>query len=446
MKTLTKLTLAAAALSLVAFSAVAQAISPQEDPRYGSTPEERAENFKKLNYLKFEMDSKAYDTAAVWLKELMNDAPQASSNIYIWGATIYKNKAARATSLADKKAFVDSVMLIYDRRAEYYGADPRRGRAYILGQKARDYLSLNALDRENVRKYYLEALEASSGTEAAQVALEYFQQLVEDYKAVHIQAGDLLSEYQRLTGLLANATEEEKDSLNTLFAASGAANCDVLEELFAPQIAAAPDDLDVVTKAYGLMSMANCTSPFYMSVAEKYYALSPSSGTAIRLASLFENQMEFSKALKYLNEMLPTETDPAAKANLYVRIAASELGLKRSSAAAQAAREAISLDPDNGFGYMFLAEAYVAGSTACSGFHQLTVYWLAYDQFARARSAFEAAGQSNEVEAASTRMTNCRICFPTLEEGFMYVQDYKEGNSYHVSCGWISGNTTIRSR
>ncbi len=418
----------------------------EEDARYGNTPEERTENVKKLNYLKFEMESKEYERAAEYLKELMNSAPAASSNIYIWGATIYKNKAARAKSIDEKNAYVDSVMLIYDRRAEYFGADPRRGVPYILGLKARDYVTLNPMDREGVRRFYREALESGTGGDNAQTVLEYFQQLVEDFKGVQIEPEMLLSEYERLNLMLAEATEDQKDTFNTLFASSGAANCDLLEELFAPQIAENPGDLDLITKIYGLMSMVNCSSDFYMGVAEKYYALAPSSSTAIRLASLFESKMEFAKALKYLNEMLLTETDPAAKANLYVRIAASELGSKHSAAAAQAAREAIELNSDNGFAHMFLAEAYVAGSTACSGFQQRTVYWLAYDQFARARSVFEAQGQTNEVEAVSARMASCRANFPTLEDGFMYVQDYQDGNSYHVSCGWISGNTIIRSR
>ncbi len=441
MKTIAKLTLAAIA---VFYLGGTFAQNHLEDPRYGNTPEERTENLKLLNFLSDEYTAKNWAGAAVYVKQLMNDAPYIP-NLYIWGATTYKNLAARAKSLAEKKNYVDSVMLIYDRRAEHQAiADPNRTVPYILQTKARDYLALNPMDRDNVRRFYRDALNASGANPSHELVLEYFQQLVNDYKGVQIQADELLAEFERLNPMMESASSEQRDSFNGLFATSGAASCEVLEDLYSKLLAANPDDADLVMKAYNLMSMIDCQSAFYVQVAEKYYAQSPSTSIAIRLASVFENKGEYTNALKYLNEMLPTESDPAAKANLYVRIAASELGVNRASAAAQAARSAISLNPDNGFAHMFLAEAYIAGASGCSGFHAQTVFWLAYDELSRARQAFE--GEAAQVAAAEARMANCRANFPTFEDGFMYVQGYENGKSYTVSCGWVSGTTTIRSR
>lgn len=441
MKTIVKLTLAV--IAMFALEGVF-AQNHLEDPRYGNTPEERTENLKLLNFLSDEMNSKNYKGAAVYVSELMNSAPTAP-NLYIWGATTYKNLAARAKSLAEKKNYVDSVMLIYDRRAEHQTVtDPNRSVPYILQMKARDYFSLNPMDRVNVRKFYKDAVDASGANPTPELVLEYFQQLVNDYKGVQIQADELLAEFERLNPMMENASSEQRDNFNGLFATSGAASCEVLEDLYSKLLAANPDDADLVMKAYNMMSMIDCQSDFYVKVAEKYYVQSPSTATAIRLASVFENRGEYTSALKYLNEMLPTENDPVAKANLYVRIAASELGAGRGSATAQAARQAIALNPDNGFAHMFLAEAYIAGVSGCSGFHAQTVFWLAYDEFARARQAFE--GEASQVAAVEARMANCRANFPTFEEGFMYVQGYENGKSYSVSCGWVSGTTTIRSR
>jgi tetratricopeptide (TPR) repeat protein len=290
----------------------------------------------------------------------MNSAPAASSNIYIWGATIYKNKAARAKSVDEKKIYVDSVMLVYDRRAEYYGDDPRRGTAYIKQQKARDYMSLNPFDRENVRKYYKEAVDAGG---APELVVEYFQQLVADFKAPIplVEADVILNEYERLAPIMAGATAEDKNNFDGLFASSGAASCENLEKLFAnlynTEVTAGMSDVEVLRKAYNLMTVTGCASDLYINIAEQYYALEPSSGVAIRLASAFENRQDYTSALKYLNEMIETETDPAAKSDLYARVAASELGLGHASVAAQAARQAISLNPDSGTAHYFLAEA-----------------------------------------------------------------------------------------
>jgi tetratricopeptide (TPR) repeat protein len=440
MKNIAKAVLGAALCVMTGVSAFGQ--NALEDVRYGATLEERKANLGKLNFLADAYNAKNWNEAANYVRELMNDAPTVHPGIYVWGATVYSQKAARATSVAEKKMYVDSVMLIYDRRAQYAAVvDPNRGVPYILQMKANAYLGLNPMDREGVRKFYKDAVDAGGTTAKADLVLAYFQQLVNDFKSVQITPEELLGTYEKLSPLMTNATQEERDSFTGLFATSGAADCTVLEELYSKELAAKPGDAEVLGKAFNLMSMAGCETPFYTSVAEQYYAVAPSSDVAIRLAMVFEKTNQYEKALKYLNEMVTSETSPTAKANLYVRVAASELGQKRFSAAAQAARQAIAIDSSNGLAHMMLAEAYAGGATQCSGFHAQTVYWLAYDELARAREADPAMQ-----EAATSRMGAFRASFPTREDGFMYIEGYADGKSYTVNCGWVSGTTTIRSR
>lgn len=439
MKTFTKFALVAAITLVAGASAVAQNFL--EDPKYGSTPDERKTNVGKLNFLSDAVAAKNWTVAAGYIRDLMNDAPSASQALYQHGTNTYKQLAARATSLAQKKVYVDSVMLIYDRRVEYFGNNQATP---ALQLKARDYAALNPMDRAGVRRFYKEAVDASGAAVKSGFVLEYFQQLAIDLKGNEITSEDLLAAYEELTPLMENAPAEDKDAFTGLFATSDAANCNVLEELFTKKLAEKPGDLDELTKAYNLMSRAGCDSEFYTSVAEQYYAAKPSSEVAIRLAMIFETSEQYDKALHYLNEMIVSETDPAAKSNLYVRVAASEQGLKRYSASAQAARQAISLNSDNGAAHMLLAEAYIGGASGCSGFHAQTVFWLVYDELVRARDAF--AGNPEMQDAASSRMASCRGNFPTKEDAFMYVNGYQDGQSYTVSCGWVSGTTTTRSR
>ncbi len=273
--------------------------------------------------------------------------------------------------------------------------------------------------------------------------LLYFQQLVNGYKAVEVTPEDLLTAYEQLSPLMENASQEEKDGFTSLLATSGAADCGVLEELYTKELASKPGDLELLKKAFGLMSMANCDGDFYISVAEQLYKLEPTSNIAIRLATLFEKREQFDRAIPYLNEQIGTETDASAKSDLYVRISASELGQRRYSAAAQAARQAISLNPNNGFAHMFLGNAYLGGQAGCSDFNRAAVSWLAYDEFARAREAL-AGDTSGALESLSSLMAGCRANFPSNEDIFMY--GHSIGASYSVSCGWISGSTTVRAR
>ncbi len=425
---------------MVGVSAIAQ--SPEENPLYGSTLDERKTNLGNLNFLKDAYEGKSWEAAAGYVRDLMNAVPKASQALYQYGATTYKNLAQRATSLDQKKIYVDSVMLIYDRRVENFGNAANTQGITTLQLKARDYAALNPMDREGVRKFYKEAIDASGAAVSPVFVLEYFQQLVNDFKGVGVSPEELLSSYEQLTPLMENATAEQKDTFTGMFATSGAANCDVLEELYAKELAAKPGDAELLKKAFNLMSMAGCDSDFYLSVGEQYYAAEPSSDVAIRLAMIFEKKEQFDKAISYLNEQIETETDSSKKSDLYVRVAASELGQKRYSGAAQSARQAISLDSGNGYARMFLAEAYLGGAAQCGGFAGQTASWIAYDEFVRAREAF--AGDATMQEAMTKRMGNCAANFPSTEDAFM--QGIQNGSSYTVSCGWISGTTTARTR
>ncbi len=440
MKTLTKIALGAAIVVMGMATATAQ--NALEDPRYGATPEERKTNLGNLNWLGDAVAGRDWDLAASYVRQLMKDAPASNSAIYAHGATTYRNKIQRATSVAEKKALVDTLMMIYDTRAQHFSNHPTQGTVYILTLKARDYLNYQPLDGANVRKFYKEAVDAAGSGVDPDVALIYFQQMVNGYKAVEVSPEELLTAYEALNPLMAGAPVDKKDMLTGLLANSGAADCGVLEELYTRELAAKPGDAELLKKAFQLMSMAGCDSEFYISVAEQLYKVEPTSDIAIRLATMFEKRKEFERAVPYLNEQIETETDPTAKSDLYVRVATSELLQNRFSAAAQQARQAISLNPNNGFAHMILGNAYLGGQSGCSDFNRSAVAWLAYDELARAREAL--AGDTTTLESVINTMASCRANFPTTEDIFMY--GHTVGASYNVRCGWISGTTTVRAR
>ena len=440
MKTFTKIALAATLILVAGGTATAQ---QEENPLYGNTVAERQENAKALSFLRDEVNMKNWDYARGYVKQLMNGAPKASLAIYQYGVQVYRALTARATSVAEKNVMIDSIMLIYDRRVENFGNAVRSGNT-VKHMKAIDYLTLRPMDRANIRKFYKEAVDAEGANASPKLVLEYFQQLAIDFKGTEITPEEMLAAYEQLAPLMEKAPAEERDQFTALFATSGAADCGVLEELYTKQLAANPGDKDLLKKAYVLMSSAKCDGDFYVSVAEQLYALEPTSDLAVRLAMIFEKNLEFDRALPYINQMLETETDPIEKSNLYVRVAASEYGQKRYSGTAQAARQAIQLNPDNGVAHFFLASAYMGGASACGAFQSQTVMWLAYDELIRARDG--AAGDATLLETINSSIAGCRARFPAREDAFMYIDGYTEGKSYTVSCGWISGTTTIRTR
>lgn len=157
--------LLSAACALFAVAAMAQ--QDFSDPKYavwGDTPQEREQNILNSNFLKESLDNKDYNAAAHYLKELLDKCPKASQNTFVRGITLYKNKIARAKSIAEKNTYTDSLMIVYDLRNEYFGDHPKYGTPYILDRKAREYLMYKPADRKGIREAFRAAIEPAATT------------------------------------------------------------------------------------------------------------------------------------------------------------------------------------------------------------------------------------------------------------------------------------------
>ncbi len=417
-----------------------------QDPRYGDTPEERQQNVLTLNYFNDAYAAKNYDAAATHLKTLLEKAPRASQNLYINGANIYKTKISRATSVEEKNRLVDTLMNIYDLRVEYYGDNAKRGKPYILGIKAQDYLAYRPTDREKIYQLFKDAIEAGGENTDPDIINGYFHTLTEDYQQDMVETDILLNEYDRLAALFDTnpnlEKEEGKKVLDALLISSGAANCENLEKLFKPQYAENPNDLELTTKIVGLLSRNNCNSDFQLEVTENYYRLNPSPETALALATVFEERKDYEKSLHYLREAMDKEEDVVAKSNYLARAASALLGSEQYRQAAELAKEAIGMNAENGVAYYVLAQAYAAGSSsACSDFARQTVFWLVVDNLNTANRLIQEAEYTEDINKL---IGTYRAYFPTAEEAFF--RTLNNGDGYTVNCGWINGRTTVRTR
>ena len=432
------------ALAVVGVVAMAQDFSDDAKyGKYGATPEERKDNIYLLNFFNEAVGNQDFQTASGYLKQLLDKCPKASENIYAKGATVMKNKIARAKSVAEKKTYIDSLMLLYDLRIENFGDHATRGKAYILDRKARDFLIYNPLDHERVLELFREAIAAQPDPELVAI---YFKQLTDYYKDDgEGSPEEIIAEYDRLTPFFEKNPEagDYKSQFDAAFGLSGAASCENLENLFRGKLEAAPDDEALLAQAVALMSRAKCDGDFYFSIAEKYYTVKPSSETAMFLAQAFQSKGDYTKAMKYLNEALAVETDPAERQLLLVRMALVGLVSNDIQGAASAARQARDLNPEDGVPYFVLAQCYGISAAHCEGFAGPATFWAAYDTMAKAVELLPS--DSEYREPAKTSMNAFRSRFPTSEECFF--NELQEGARYTVNCGTAAGvSTTVRPR
>ncbi len=433
------------AFAVVGMTAAAQDFSDPQYAAWGETPDERRDNIVNSQFLKESVDNQQYDQASVYFKTLVEKCPTASQNIYVNGIKLYQKRIAKSKTLAEKKANVDSLMWAYDLRNQYFGSHPKYGSAYILERKARELLTFNQSDRAGIRKAFSEAIEAAvakNGVAGTELVAIYFKNLCDDYVSEEVEAETILAEYERLSPMFTDATDEDKknkEQFETAFGLSGAANCENLETLFKNKLAANPDDVAVLGQAVALMSRANCDSDFFFATTEKYYQVKPSAETALFLAQAFQNKKDFDKAKLYLHEAIKVEEVPAEKVKLYIRIAVVELAAQNFSESAVAAKEAIAIEPENGYAYFILAQTYALGNGGCSGLAKDASFWAAFDTMNKAVSLLDA--QPDIKADAQKFLATYRNLFPTAEECFF--NELKEGSAYVVGCGVARGVSTI---
>ena len=438
-----------AAMAAVATSAAAQDFSDPKYAKWGQTPEERKENILASSYLKEEVANRHFNSAARYLQQLLASCPDASENIYANGVKLYKDKANRAESLAEKRMYVDSILLLYDIRIANFGNHPKRGRVYLLERKAREYLTYKADDREGVAEAFEAAIAAQkeAGAVDAELVAIYFKNLCDDYQNDVVDAMTVVNAYDSHAQYFENLAPEKiqfKEQFEQCFGMSGAASCENLETIFSKKIADNPDDTKIVEQAFKLMARANCSSDFFFMVGEKHYAANKTSEVAMLLAQGFQDKKNFDKANQYLREALASETVAAEREKLFVRIGILDMSMNNFAAAVEAFREAQAINPENPHAPFFLAQCYVNGAKNCAGLQKDAIYWVAYDLIQKALPLLEAQ-DADRVEAAKQLAAAYRAAFPTKEECFF--NELADGSSFTVNCGFASGiRTTVRPR
>ncbi len=186
---------------IAAFCLLGGAVGAQDfrdDPRYGDDPASREQNVRILNFFNDAYKAKEYGQATVYLRQLIENAPKATPNIYIRGVEIYKSKALGAQSLEERRTYVDSILWIFDKRIEAFGEHPQRGEAYLRGEKVKVFLTMMPADRERLFQLFREALHEKHPLNPG-LAVTYFNSVVESYRLDDVTPEQVIDVYERLS-------------------------------------------------------------------------------------------------------------------------------------------------------------------------------------------------------------------------------------------------------
>lgn len=427
-----------------------------------------------LTLMNDNVKSKNYDQAYEPFMKVRKKCPKFNYAIYAYGEKILKHKIDNSSG-AEKTAFIEDLMLLWDQGMEHYPSKYTKGQ--ILVDKGNlmydNQKEMNLSDQQVFDAYdkaYKEDLENFTSTKGLYV---YFTKIVDLQKAGKADLQDVFTKYDDVTDKIGTEIENyseklnkmiDKDSTGKSFTAkekkykkyyednleaydkiSGSidtylgqlANCENLIPLYQKEFPDHKTDAVWLKRAVSRMYNKECTDePLYIDLVKAYDNAEASSDTKYFVATILYKQGKDKEGDSYIKQAYDLETDTYKKGKLANRIAGTFKSKGQYGQARDYYREALKLNPADGTPHLRIADMYQKSAKNCGSdaFNQRAVFWYAAQE---ARKAGRIDPRLTSV--ASKTAAAYEAAAPSKSEIF------SKGNSGEIiSIGcWIGGSVKV---
>ena len=396
--------------------------------------------------------NKQYDEAYGFWLPVYQSRPDLNKAIYTDGTEILGHRYQQATDENVRKALRDSIMQLHDDRIKYFD-EARYPDAYVLGVKAMDYLTYFQEDELALPAYgWMKESVTALGAKAQITVLRKFVELSYNiYKSNTEQYGDqFLADYQLASAALeqivaaggknAEHATSQKAYVDRLYAASGAADCDQMDQMYASVVAESANDIEKLGSIMKLYRRLGCTeSDVYFTAAEHAHKLQPTSESAAGCAQMCIKKGDLNGALEYYKQALSMVTNDEDKADYLYRVANVYVLLKNYQQGAAYAQQSLDVNPEDGRCYLLMGFCYASAKIYDDPILARSVFWVACDMFRKAKTVDSScATDANKLIATYSQY------FPSKEDVFFH-KELNDGQPFRVG-GWIGKTTTCRSK
>lgn len=410
-----------------------------------------AECIKYLSYYTEYYKQKNYESALPnWRKAYSLCPPTARYSMLSDGTTLMRNLINQnAKDPVYRAKLVDSLMVIYDQRVEYW---PKYA-VSSLNNKALDMYNYMKNDPERLYAGLNDVVAQTKEKTRANIFLFQLNTAIDLFREGTVDAEKVIGIYEdaiKYLGMMTPKNDVEKRSIDktiedveSLFITSQVASCDNLLALFGPRYEADPQNLDLAKNIVRMMGITEgCTdNDLFLNAVTTMHTLEPSYTSAYYLYKLYAGRGDVDNAVKFMEEAIAAaESDAVTDASYYYELAAFCFKSSKYALAYNAAQKVIDLDPSlAGKTYMLMGTIW--GSVPCGGndIEQRAKYWVAVDYMNKAKAADESLA-----EDANNHIRQYAAYYPQTAEAFMY--DFTNGQSYTVSCGGMRATTTVRTQ
>lgn len=460
-----KMTTFLLALAMGTTSTFAQQIA--EADRFGHG-EDSIKCLQNISMYSEHVKAKNYAEAYGPWKAVFYKHPAARIDMYSIGADILRALIKEETDATKKDSLVQELLNIYDRHIEHLeavNAFRKRPltRLSILENKAHDHIvHVKPLDMVKAHTMLMETLNIDPANAGHQIMLDLMQvssaiakkkedhkeQVIKDYlQTSELAAANFNKAKENAAKDGANAATHEKladmwdkvkANIDGYFINSGAANCESLQAIYAPQVEANKDNLDYLKQVIAVMAKIGCKDQeAYMAAAEYAHKIEPTAGSAAGCANRYFKKGDSEKAVEFMDQAIELETDEIKKAEYCFTTAQILFTMKQLSKAKTYANKAISLNSNYGAPYILIGQMYASNTKWHdeAAMNKCT-YFAAIDKFQRAKSV-----DPSVTEEANKLISTYSAYTPKPED--LFFLGYKKGDNVNIG-GWIGETVTIR--
>ena len=466
---------------------MAMSVSAQSESKYGADSVACVTNmsmyreyFKQWEAAKFAPESFSPEMVSAW-REVFLNCPRASQLTYTNGEKIMDYYIR--TNPSQKDAYIDTLCMLMDQRAQYFPNDPKTGAsqvANIMGRKGLLIYSYNKNRYEEAYNVLKNAVALDPSQLQGAYIDTYFKATIDMVNNGKAEKMEVINVYQELSEVLDNnigvlaetvvqleeakVTAEDsgdadavagfdkqiekndksinnnkvtKSNLDNLF--QPFASCEDLIKVFSAKMAETPDDVTLLKRITTILDKKDCTeSKLFLDAAVKLNELEPSPEASYSLGIKFFKDRKYSDAATFFEQATKTENNDR-KYRAYRNLGMCYQNTGNLSRARETFRRAAQIDPTNGEPYLLIAMLYAESSKQFSDeVESKAVFWAAVDKCNKAKSIDPSCA-----EKANSLIRNYSQYFPSMET--IFFNDYSEGQSFNVG-GWIGETTTIRAK
>jgi tetratricopeptide (TPR) repeat protein len=417
----------------------------EDGSRYGHG-EDSIRCVRNLTLYREAIKQRDSDRALPMWKIPFDECPESSKNIFLDGIKLYREILDKATDDLSKKNALDTLMLIYDRRIEYY-----QDVGNVRGRQGVDLLRYGRTDIKNIEvafNYLKESIEIEKSKASEAAIGSYFSASIVLFQNNVFPANQVIEDYLMVTTLVDEMIKKDprkekglrdlKASIDENFVNDGPGDCKTLIDFFSVQVEPKKTDPDFLRMLTTLLRNRNCTdSELFYSASKYLHEQAPTAESALNIAIMEFNKQKFESAATYYQQAINLETTEDKKADYYFGMAACNSELKNKVKSRELALKASAIRPSWGEPYILIGQLYADSRNDCSSITlPNAIYWVAVDYFIKAKTV-----DLSVEEKANKLILVYSGYFPNKEEAFF--QNVTEGNSYSVGC-WINETTKAR--